>query len=332
MLELLNTPEIQRIALIVGAIVAIYYKNTYNITPGGIIIPGVSIVLFLMSPIWYLTVILLSFLVYWIYNRFLKKANYKRRTPMYVLSALSIGMAHPIWIAYSQLGFLDPTLDSLSGSLFPGIIAFTCTRQKIGAVFRGLLITTAITGTIVVAIYAIGNNILGLEFNTLQEVFRGKERLRIEFPLIQFYVVLAIGYWFYRRAQIRPGGYIVAPAAAELLIEPVSAVIFLTGCFVVYFTTKAICEASLSVGLNRYSLALCLSTIFVWGTELIVIHIDSTILLFQGSSFLSIIAMLSYVNDGILYGHKNVYLYMIASIAIAILLKLGLEVISWLLI
>lgn len=332
MLESLNTPEIQRIALIVGAIVAINYKNIYNITPGGIIIPGVSIVLFLMSPIWYLTVILLSFLVFWIYNRFLKKANYKRRTPMYVLSALSIGIAHPIWIAYSQMGILDPTLDSLSGSLVPGIIAFTCTRQKMKAVFQGLFITTFLTGTIVVTIYALGTNIFGLEFDTLQEVFQGKDRLRIEFPLIQFYIILAIGYWFYRRAQIRTGGYIVAPAAAQLLLQPISAVIFLIGCFVVYVTTKAICEASLSVGLNRYSLALCLSTIFVWGTEIIIIHIDSTILPFQGSSFLAIIAMLSYVNDGILYGHKNVYLYMGASIAIAILVTFALQFISWLLI
>lgn len=332
MLELLNTPEIHRIALIVGAIVAINYKNIYNITPGGVIVPGVFIVLFFISPIWCFTILLLSLLVYWLYDLFFKQVSHKGRTPMYVLSALSLGIAHPISIAYSQLGFMEPTLDSLSGSLIPAIIAFTCTRQKIVPVFRGLLVTTAITAAIVVMIYAMGTTFLGLDFDAIQQIVQGKRRLRIEFPLIQFYIILAVGYWFYRRAQIRSGGYIIAPAAAELLLQPVSATIFLIGCLSVYLTTKAICEASLSLGLNRYALALCLSTIFVWGSELIIMHIDSTILPFQGSSLLVIIAMLSYVNDGILYARNHVYVYMGMTIAIAILISVALELISWLLI
>jgi hypothetical protein len=74
------------------------------------------------------------------------------------------------------------------------------------------------------------------------------------------------------------------------------------------------------VGLNRYALALCLSTIFVWGVELVFLQLDSTILPFQGSSVLVIIAMLSFVNDSILYGHKNVYRYIGVMLLIAIAL------------
>jgi hypothetical protein len=319
-MESLNTPELQRLALVIGAIVAINYKNAYGIIPGGVIIPGVLIVSFLISPIWCFTTIALSFFIYWLYSRFFKKADYKRRTPMYVLSALSLGIAHSLSLAYSELGFMTPTLDSFSGALVPAIIAFTWTRQKMELVFRAIILTTLISAAILGMIYVIGTNALGLEFDTIADMIRGKNTLGLRYPLFQFYVMVGVGYWIYRRINIRSGGYIIAPAAAALLVNPVSAVLFLMGCIAVYFATKAICDASLIVGLNRYALALCLSTIFVWGVELVFLQLDSTILPFQGSSVLVIIAMLSFVNDSILYGHKNVYRYIGVMLLIAIAL------------
>jgi hypothetical protein len=327
-MESLNTQELQRLALLVGAIVAANYKNIYGVTPGGIIVPGVLIVLFLISPIWCLTVIALSFLVHWLYQQFLKKPDYKRRTPMYVLSALSLGIAHPLSLAYSELGLMTPTLDSFSGALVPAILAYTWTRQKVKLVSQAILTTTLISVAILVLIYLTGTTFLGLEFDTIEDMVRGKSTLGLRYPLIQLYVMLGVGYWIYRRANIRSGGYVIAPAAAALLVNPVSAVLFLMGCVVVYFATKAICEATLTVGLNRYALALCLSTIFVWGVELILLELDSTILPFQGSSVLVIIAMLSFVNDSILYGHKNVYTYMGASLLIAIALAFVSEAVA----
>jgi len=327
-MESINTQEIQRLALVLGAIVAVKYKNMYGVTPGGVIVPGVLIVLFLISPIWCFSVIGLSFFIYWLYQRFLTKANYKRRTPMYVLAALSLGIAHPLSVAYSELGLMTPTLDSFSGALIPAIIAFTWTRQKIGLVSRAIVTTTVITAVILGGIYVLGTQGLGLEFDTIQEMIRGKNTLGLKYPLIQLYVMLGVGYWIYRRVNIRSGGYVIAPAAAALLINPISAVFFLIGCVVVYFLTKAICEASLIVGLNRYALTLCLSTVFVWGIELIVLAIDSTILPFQGSSVLVIIAMLSFVNDSLLYASKQVYAYMGGMLTIAIALTFTLELVS----
>jgi len=233
-MESLNTPELQRLALIIGAMVAVNYKNTYG-----------------------------------------------------------------IW-----------------------------TRQKMGLVCRGMLISTLISAAILGLIYLIGSNGLGLEFNTIEDMIRGKRSLALQYPLLQFYAMLGVGYWIYRRVDIRSGGYIIAPAAAALLVNPISAVLFLVGCIVVYFTTKAICEASLIIGLNRYALALYLSTIFVWGIELIFLEIDSTILPFQGSSVLVIIAMLSFVNDSILYNHKNVYAYIGIMLLIAIALFLISELVA----
>ena len=328
MLEQLNTPEIQRIALIIGAIVAITYKNTYNIIPGGVIVPGVLLILFFISPIWCFTVIALSFLIFWIYNRFLQKASYKSRTPMYILAALSLGLGHPLSLLYIQWGIMAPTLNSFSGALIPAIIAFTWTRQKMKPVIQGIIVTTFITSAIVIMIYGVGTQVLRLEFDTIQEMVRGKETLWIRYSLLQFYLMLGIGYWIYHRADIRSGGYVIAPAAAALLIEPVSALSFVLGCVLVTFITKAVCEASLIIGLNRYALTLCLSTIYIWGVELIFLYFDSTILPFHGSSVLVIIAMLSYVNDSILHRDQKVYHYMGITLIAAIVVAFALEMIA----
>jgi len=328
MLESLNTPEIHRIALIVGAIVATHYKNIYNVIPGGAIVPGVLVILFLNSPIWCLTVIILSFGVYYTYDRWLRKASYKRRTPMYILAVLSLGIAHPLSIAYIQLGLIPATLTSLSGALVPAIVAFSYTRQNIDKVSWGILITTAITAVIMAGIYVIGAGLLGLEFDTLAEAARGEKRLSINYPFIQFYIMLAVGYLIYRRAGIRAGGYVVAPAAAALLVQPVSALTFLSGCLFVYLATKAIVAESLVVGLNRYALALYLTTAFVWGIEIVFLQLDPTILPFQGSSILAIIAMFSYVNDSILYEDKSVHAYMGGSLAIAITMTVASKAIE----
>lgn len=328
MLEKFNTPEIQRIALIVGAIAAITYKNTYNIIPGGVIVPGVLLILFFISPIWCFTVIALSFLVFWIYNRYLQKASYKRRTPMYILAALSLGLGHPLSLLYIQFGIMAPTLNSFSGALIPAIIAFTWTRQKVKPVVQGIIVSSLTTAAIVLVIYGIGTQVLGIEFDTIKEMVRGKETLSIQYSLIQFYIMLAVGYWVYRRANIRSGGYVIAPAAAALLVQPISAVAFLSGCVLVASLTKAICEGSLIVGLNRYALALCLSAIYIWGVELIFLYVDSTILPFDGSSVLVIIAMLSFVNDSILHGAQNVYRYMGLNLLIAIAVAFTLEMVA----
>jgi len=327
-MESLNTPEIQRLALMVGAIVAINYKNTYNVIPGGIIVPGLLVISFFNSPIWCLTIIALCFPIYWLYKRLFTTANYKPRTPMYILSAVSLSIAHPISLVYSELGLISSSLDNFSGALVPAIIAFTWTRQKMGWVCRGMVLTTLLTGTIVGMIYLIGTNLLGLEFDTIADMTRGKDILGVRYPLLQFYVMLGLGYGIYHFVNIRPGGYIVAPAAGALFFEPISAVFFLVGCIVVYLTIKAICKATLIVGLNRYALVLCLSTIFVWSIELIFLEIDSTILPFQGSNTLVIIAMLSFVNDNIVYSQKNVFAYIAGMLLFAIALAFVSEAVA----
>ncbi|MBD2043278.1 poly-gamma-glutamate biosynthesis protein PgsC/CapC [Microcoleus sp. FACHB-672] len=140
MFELPNTPEIHRLALNVGAFVSIVYRDRYGVIPGGVIVPGFIIVLSLLSPIWCITSLAFSFFVYVIYKRFLQQTSYKRRTPIYILAFLSLAIASSIGLIYIKLGWLYPSLDSLSGTLLPAVIAFTLTKQKLNRVVRAIII------------------------------------------------------------------------------------------------------------------------------------------------------------------------------------------------
>ncbi len=328
MLTSLNTPEIYRLTLLIGAFVALHYKDKYGVIPGGIIVPGFAIILFLVSPIWCLTTLVLSFLVYFIYQRFLARNTYKLQTPMYILASLSLAIANLVILIYLQIGWMSPSLDNLYGTLMPGIIAFHFTKQNMVKVIKGLTITTVITALILGIIYLTTSSVLQVNFNTLKPLYSGLETLELKYHLVQFYIALAAGYLIYRFRDVRSGGYLVAPVAATMLLQPVSAVMFLLGCFVVYFATQLICNLTLIVGLKRYALVLFLTTIFNWGADLLVAHLDPTILPFQGSYFFVIIAMASYVNDSIVYGTKNIFQSIIFVLIISAITIIAINILS----
>jgi hypothetical protein len=238
MFEALNTPEISRLALVIGTFTAITYKNISGVNPGGVIVPGLIIILFLISPIWCISILALAFIVYFIYERFLEKTSYKRRTPMYILSTISLALANLVALVYVQLGWLLPSLDNLSGTLLPAVIAFTFTKQKMRKVVKGIAVTTLATAFSLAIVYLIGFYLLNINFDTLRLLYVGKETLEFKFPLIQFYIALAVGYLFYRYKGVRSGGYMVAPVAAALLVYPLSAVFFLLGCFACLFSNS----------------------------------------------------------------------------------------------
>ncbi len=319
MLDVLNSFEISRLSLVIGAFIAVKYKDNYGVIPGGIIIPGFLITLFLISPIWCLTLIALTFPVYWIYNRWLNRTDYKRRTPMYILSVLSLAIASLTAMVYVQIGWLSLSLDALSGMLVPAIISYTCIRQKMVKVLKGTILVTLLTAAIVLIVYTVGTYSLNLNFDMLQPFYQGKDSFDLKYPLLQFYSALIAGYLVYRFKDVRSGGYMITPIAAVLLINPLSAFMFLLGCFATYSLTRLICQSTLTIGLKRYVLTLFISTLFVWLTEILFIQFDSTVLPFRGSNTFVIIAMMSYANDGILYAKKHVFIYMAIMLFIALI-------------
>lgn len=319
MFESLNTSEVTRLALLIGAYCALHYKTSEGVIPGGVLVPGLLVVTLIYSPIWGISLIGLTFLLYALYQRYFKKPS-KPRTAMYILAMMSLFMSYPIAILYDSLGWLEFYGNGLTGSLLPAIIAFSWTKQNRLKVLEGIGITTIFTGIMVATIYWLGRFWLDLDFNIVHPAYAQQPNIEFNYPLLQFGVILLLGYFIYQKSSVRSGGYIILPAVAALLMQPLSAVTFCMGCVLVGSLSWLICRYSLSVGLNRYGLVLFLSVVYVWGVELLLLILNPTLVPFRGLNLLIIIAMITLVNDSLLYWKQGglKYITLLGFVAIAL--------------
>ena len=310
----INTPEIHRIILIIGVFAAIWYQEHWGIIPGGVIVPGFLVILTILSPLWCLAVISSAYIIYAIYLKYLKRIHCQRRTPMYILAFLSLILTYPVALIYMQIGILPTSLDSLSGTMIPAVIAFTFSRQGVPRVSKGMAITTAITALITALTLALGRWVIAGDFDYISNYYRQEESIHFHARMIQFLLCLLIGYLIYHRTEMRPGGYMVAPIAAGLLLQPLSAMVFAAGCLFTYLSIRLLSCYSLIVGLRRYAVGLLYSVVYVWGVELLFIKLGTRELPFQGNHLFVIIAIMSYANDSILHGPRKVIPWMFVSI------------------
>ncbi|MEB3310230.1 MAG: poly-gamma-glutamate biosynthesis protein PgsC/CapC [Snowella sp.] len=325
LIENFNTPEIYRLTLMVGAIISIVYKNIYNILPGGVIIPGLIIISGLMSPLWLLTLIVITIIIDAIYRQFFMKTYALRRTPLYILGIMSLILGGSIGLIYMDLGIINPELDNLIGSFGPAVVCNVMIRQKKPLVLRGIAICSGLTLAVVVLIYFVFGSLFQVEMNSIYPITRGKEHIDIAYSPLSLTITLVTSYLIYYFKKIRSGGYLIAPFIVALLVSPVGCYLFFLGFILIRWLTQWICRWSFIIGLDRYALTLCLSTIYVWGIDLLFIALDSSILPFLGSSLLIILALMSYVNDSILYADQNIYVYMAISVVLAWLVNLFFE-------
>ena len=312
-----SSPEIQRLSLVIGSLLALAWKDRQGILPGGIIVPGFLTNLLLLSPMWGFLVVGIGYLSQWIYQHWLERLEHQRRLPMYILGALSLGISTPCAFAVIQLGLLPDSIDSISGSLLPGVIAFNLHRQGWRPVTQGMLLTTAATLGLTLAVVVLGINLFQADFNFLQRYYAHSENIHIQAKAVQFLITLMLGMLLYKRTQLRPGGYVVAPMAAALLLHPLSAMMFVVGCISVERAIQLISQKSLMIGLNRYVVSLLLSTGYIWTMELLFIQSGVQALPFQANHILVIIAILSYANDLTLHDRKRVLPWMLLLIASA---------------
>lgn len=312
-----SSPEIQRLSLAIGSLLALAWKDRLGILPGGIIVPGFLTNLLLLSPWWGFLVLGIGYLSQWIYQHWLERLDHQRRLPMYILGVLSLGISTPCAFAVIQLGLLPASIDSISGSLLPGVIAFNLHRQGWRPVTQGMLLTTAATLGLTLAVVVVGITLFRADFNFLQRYYVHSGNIHIQVKAVQFLITLILGMMIYQRTQIRPGGYVVAPMAAALLLHPLSAVMFVIGCIGVVWMIQVISQRSLMIGLNRYVVSLLLSTSYVWTMELLLIQAGVQALPFQANHILVIIAILSYANDLTLHRRKQILPWMLILIASA---------------
>lgn len=315
----LNTPEIQRFSLAIGALTAMAWKDRRGALPGGIVVPGFLVNLLLLSPLWCVAILLLSVTIQKIYKHWLERVAYQRREPMYILGILSLLLSTPLALLHIQAGLLPSSLDSVTGSLLPGVIAYTIHRQGLRRVMAGVVVVTAVTALLTACLVLIGGILLPLDFDQINRYYLHAPNLKPRVQLLQFLMALVVGWALYRRTGMRPGGYMVAPIAAALLLDPLSAGMFLMGCLTVLTGVRWLMQNSLIIGLNRYVAALLMSVAYVWGVELLFIGLDMQVLPFQVIHILVIIAILSYANDAALEGVRRVLPWMLIMIASSLL-------------
>jgi len=315
----LISPEIQRFSLALGAVIAIRWKEQRGVIPGGIVVPGFLVNLLLLSAPWCLTILLLSIAIQALYKHWLERVEHQRRQPMYILGVLSLLLSTPLALLHIQAGLLPSSLDSITGTLLPGVIGFNIHRQGLRRVMGGLLVVTGVTAALTLLLVLLGSSLAGLDFDQLNRYYLHAATLQIRAHVLQFVVALLVGWAVYRRTGIRPGGYMVAPVAAALLLQPLSAAMFVMGCFGVEFGVRQLMRHSLIIGLKRYGVALLLSIAYVWGVELLFIQLGMEALPFQGNHLLVIVAILSYANDAVLDGADRVLPWMLVMIGSALL-------------
>lgn len=320
MLQAISTPEVQRLALAYGTLLALAYKERMGILPGGIIVPGLVVVLALLSPLWCLTGLVLAPLLLLVYRRWLQRPEHIRRSPMYFLAGLSLLVSNLVALAYIRLGWLTPSLDELSGTLLPGILACTLHRQQPARVLRGLALTTLATALLLLLTVLLLQH-LGIDLNAIARAYAayGPEPvLRLQAHGLSFALALLVGFLLYRSSGLRPGGYVVAPVAAALLRQTTSAVFLILGCALVMAMLRLLEAQSLTVGLRRYGAALLFSILWVWGVELWCLQRGVAVLPFQGNHLFVIIAVASYANDLVLQPPRRVLPLMAVSVLVAL--------------
>ena len=316
---MLNTPEIERFTMAIGALTAMAWKDRRGVIPGGVVVPGFLVNALVLSPPWGLAIVLISGITQAIYQRWLERAEYQRREPMYILGALSLLLSTPVAWLLIQAGLLPSSLDSITGTFLPGVIAFNLHRQGLKPVMGGLLAVTVITAISTGLLVWLSTTLLHLDFDQLSHYYLHADKLKLRAQIVQFLVALLVGSLLYRRTGMRPGGYMVAPIAAALLLEPLSAGLFVFGCLGVETGIRWLMRHSLIIGLQRYVAALLLSIGYVWGMELIFIQLGMEALPFQGNHLLVIIAILSYANDAVLEGVWRVLPWMMVMLGSSLL-------------
>ena len=316
---ILNTPEIERFSLAIGSLIAIVWKDRRGVIPGGVVVPSFLLNALLLSAPWGLAILLISVMTQAIYQRWLERAEHQRRQPMYILGTLSLLLSTPIAWLLIQAGLLPSSLDSITGTFLPGVIAFNHHRQGLKRVMGGLLAVTAITALSTGLLVWISSTLLHLDFDQLNHYYLHADKLKLREQLLQFLVALVVGSVLYKRTGMRPGGYMVAPIAASLLLEPLSAGLFAFGCLGVETGIRWLMRHSLIIGLQRYVAALLLSIGYVWGMELIFIQLGMEELPFQGNHLLVIVAILSYANDAVLEGVWRVLPWMMVMLGSSLL-------------
>lgn len=269
------SPEITRVAVVMGVVFAVLLYERFNLTTGGAIVPGYLAINFL-HPVAIVLTLVGGVLVHLLVEGPMTKKWIlygRRKFEIQVLIGLAFGAL--VSISASLLGLLDPRLAALTtvGFLLPGLVAHDISRQGMQKTILAVLGVTAI-----LLVFLLGFNSLlmlfppdNLGFTVVIETLTG---FPTELLMLAVAVSVLAGMVLYSRFGIRSGGFItgayialISPRIADIVFTVVVAV--LTWFIVV----KLLMPRLLIFGRRKFATMLLVAAVVGWVLEVVLLYL-----------------------------------------------------------
>jgi poly-gamma-glutamate biosynthesis protein PgsC/CapC len=258
-----------RLAVIVGVLFTTVFYERIQLTTGGAIVPG-YLALFITSPLFIATTLLLAYLTFYIVNRMIAKRFilYGRRKfeveilTGLILNSLFAGVAHllmrfsPLFWALYGIGFV-----------IPAIIAHDMFRQGPPKTLIAVLANTMIVGVFVYVFYALAQAAPW----RAEPVPIGVGDLGYPRDLLLPGVITSVlaGMFVFRNLGLRTGGFVTGAYLALMLLRPLDLLFALAVAVAAYwFVTRIAMRQVLAFGRRKLSLMVVAAAVFAWGGEI----------------------------------------------------------------
>ncbi|OGC48955.1 hypothetical protein A3F07_03900 [candidate division WWE3 bacterium RIFCSPHIGHO2_12_FULL_38_15] len=293
----INSLEMLSLILFIGVVTSLIVRRKTGINPGGIITAPFLVLSFYYSFIWGVTLIIISLLIYKIYNKYLHSFYYGR-TPMYIYSIMSVLFVYAIAWIYGYFKIIpDFNINFVYGLILPAILTVALRKQGVRKTMIYTAITVVITALVSLVIFYISNNIFQYNFYYMEQLRASTNNITLSTGFILFFASIISSYVIYYFTKIKSGGYIVLPFLALLLFNPKSLLIFVVTLIFMHLLFKAIRHYTLIVGITRYTFVLCTAILVVWVIESAGLRIDPTFSPFLGANIFPALALASITND-----------------------------------
>jgi poly-gamma-glutamate biosynthesis protein PgsC/CapC len=275
--EYLYSPELIRLAIVLGVVVSMIFYEKVQLTTGGAIVPA-YMAISLPHPLMILSTVAAGVAAWGVTNVWLPKRKilYGRRK-FDVELLVGLGFVAAGTIASGVLGSYSPLLLSLSGIgfLIPGIIAHDMGRQGPKRTLQALAATTLILALMVYVLEEVLQVIQAVPQSDAAQLapVLGYPR---EFIIVAVVASVFLGMLLFDRLDIRAGGFVtgaylalVGPRWPELAFALVSAV-------VTYFIVVRLLMPNLLLfGRRKLATMILVAALVTWTGELVVMQLTN---------------------------------------------------------
>jgi poly-gamma-glutamate biosynthesis protein PgsC/CapC len=298
--EYLYSPELIRLAIVLGVVVSMMFYEKVQLTTGGAIVPA-YLAISLPHPLMILSTVAAGLAAWGVTNVWLPKRRilYGRRK-FDVELLVGLGFVAAGTIAAGVLGSYSPLLLSLSGMgfLIPGIIAHDMGRQGPKRTLQAIAATTLILALVIFVLEEV--------LRLLHAVPQGDPALLAsvlgyprEFIIVAVVASVLLGMLLFDKLNIRAGGFVtgaylalVGPRWAELAFALLSAVI--TYVIVV----RLLMPKLLLFGRRKLASMILVAALVTWTGELVVMQLtDQSFVPWRGLTVVTLMIPALLAND-----------------------------------